>query len=281
MATNGAATNSSSSSASSNSGQPTAEQQLQQAGQGMNSIVQVFPPIVELNVGGVFYTTALTTLQREPDSLLGQMFSGKSKTPVLRDSKGKFFVDRDGVLFRYILDFLRNQKLVLPENFSERERLKKEADFFQLQEMIDSLTLPKSLSPVDPAYSVRTSVGTITVSYRGTFAFGRDGLADVKFRKLSRILVCGRVTLCREVFGETLNESRDPDRGAIDRYTARFFLKHTFLEQAFDMLVLAGYKCCGSCGNSTAGGIMVDKKPGMDNEEDRWNHYNEFVWVRE
>nr|XP_053629451.1 BTB/POZ domain-containing protein KCTD16-like [Cherax quadricarinatus] len=174
-----------------------------------------------------------------------------------------------------------NQKLVLPENFSERERLKKEADFFQLQDMIDSLSLPKSLSPVDPAYSVRTSAGTITVSYRGTFAFGRDGLADVKFRKLSRILVCGRVTLCREVFGETLNESRDPDRGATDRYTARFFLKHTFLEQAFDMLVLAGYKCCGSCGNSTAGGIMVDKKPGMDNEEDRWNHYNEFVWVRE
>lgn len=278
MATNGAATNSSSSSASSNSGQAVPEQP---AGQNMNAIVQVFPPIVELNVGGVFYTTALTTLQRVQESLLGQMFSGKSKTPVLRDSKGKFFIDRDGVLFRYILDFLRNQKLVLPENFSERERLKKEAEFFQLQEMLDSLTLPKSLSPVDPAYSVRTSVGTITVSYRGTFAFGRDGLADVKFRKLSRILVCGRVTLCREVFGETLNESRDPDRGAVDRYTARFFLKHTFLEQAFDMLVLAGYKCCGSCGSSTAGGIMVDKKPGMDNEEDRWNHYNEFVWVRE
>lgn len=41
--------------------------------------------------------------------------------------------------------------------------------------------------------------GYITVGYRGTFAFGRDGLADVKFRKLSRILVCGRVQLCREV----------------------------------------------------------------------------------
>ncbi|XP_066941040.1 BTB/POZ domain-containing protein KCTD12 [Macrobrachium rosenbergii] len=280
MATNGAPNNSSSSSASSNNSgqqQPSSDP----TGQSINSIMQVFPPIVELNVGGVFYTTALTTLQKEPDSLLGQMFTGKSKTPVLRDSKGKFFIDRDGVLFRYILDYLRNQKLVLPENFSERERLKKEADFFQLQEMIDSLTLPKSLSPVDPAFLVRTSVGTITVSYRGTFAFGRDGLADVKFRKINRILVCGRVTLCREVFGDTLNESRDPDRGATDRYTSRFFLKHTFLEQAFDMLVLAGYKCQGSCANGTAGGMMVDKKPGSDSEEDRWNHYNEFVWVRE
>jgi hypothetical protein len=46
-----------------------------------------FPPIVELNVGGVFYTTSLSTLVKEPDSLLGQMFTGKSKQPVLRDSK--------------------------------------------------------------------------------------------------------------------------------------------------------------------------------------------------
>ena len=46
-----------------------------------------FPPIVELNVGGVFYTTSLSTLVKEPDSLLGQMFTGKCKQPVLRDSK--------------------------------------------------------------------------------------------------------------------------------------------------------------------------------------------------
>ncbi len=72
-------------------------------------------------------------------------------------------------------------------------------------------------------------------------AFGRDGLADVKFRKISRILICGRVHLCREVFGETLNESRDPDHGQTDRYTSRFFLKHTFLEQAFDMLTEASF----------------------------------------
>jgi hypothetical protein len=123
------------------------------------------------------------------------------------------------------------------------------------------------------------SSGYITVGYRGTFAFGRDGLADVKFRKLSRILVCGRVALCREVFGETLNESRDPDRGASDRYSCRFFLKHTFLEQAFDMLQEAGFHCVASCGSGTAS-AGTDIKPGMDSEENRWNHYNEFVFVR-
>ena len=61
------------------------------------------------------------------------------------------------------------------------------------------------------------------MGYRGTFAFGRDGLADVKFRKISRILVSGRVRLCREIFGDTLNEGRDPDRagGLTDRYMVR------------------------------------------------------------
>ena len=68
--------------------------------------------------------------------------------------------------------------------------------------------------------------GTIMIGYRGTFSFGRESLSDVKFRKISRILVCGRVQLCREVFGDALNESRDPDHGVSERYTSRFFLKH-------------------------------------------------------
>jgi len=41
--------------------------------------------------------------------------------------------------------------------------------------------------------------GYITLGYRGTFGFGKDGLSDVKFRKLSRLIVSGKVALCREV----------------------------------------------------------------------------------
>ena len=73
--------------------------------------------------------------------------------------------------------------------------------------------------------------GFITLGYRGTFTSGRGDLADVKFRKLNRILICGRVGLCREAFGDTLNETRDPDRGSEDRYSARLFLKHSSLEK--------------------------------------------------
>ena len=51
-----------------------------------------------------------------------------------------------------------------------------------------------------PVYlCIANSQGYIVVGYRGTFAFGRD-MSDVKFRKLNRILVHGKVGLCKEVF---------------------------------------------------------------------------------
>ena len=61
-----------------------------------------------------------------------------------------------------------------------------------------------------------------------------------------------QVNLCREIFGDTLNESRDPDRGGLDRYTSRFFLKHTSLEQAFDMLLDQNFVLAGMCGTGTS-----------------------------
>ncbi|XP_015431011.1 PREDICTED: BTB/POZ domain-containing protein KCTD16 [Dufourea novaeangliae] len=240
---------------------------------------EAVPSVVELNVGGVFYTTALTTLTRESDSHLATLFSGK--TPVEKDAKGRYFLDRDGVLFRYVLDFLRNQALVLPEGFREKERLRQEANFYGLPGLERAVLENNCKFAGSLTMSGKRTSGYIIVGYRGSFAFGREGLADVKFRKLSRILVCGRVTLCRDVFGETLNESRDPDHGSSDRYTARFFLKHSSIEQAFDMLQEQGFKLAGSCGSGTAGGSAEQLKPGVDSEENRWNHYNEFVFVRD
>ena len=72
-------------------------------------------------------------------SLLGIIFSGKSKTPPLRDTRGRYFLDRDGHLFRYILDYLRNTKLVLPEDFSEKDRLQVEAEYYRLPGLVESV----------------------------------------------------------------------------------------------------------------------------------------------
>lgn len=225
--------------------------------------------VIELNVGGVHYTTTMQTLTSEKDSKLNSMFC-ENLNSLTKDSKGRYFIDRDGVLFRYILDYLRDSGVLLPEGFREKTRLRREAEHYQINGMIASMN--------EMAESHQT--GCITLGYRGSFQFGKDGLADVKFRKLSRILVCGRVAICREVFADTLNESRDPDHGGPDRYTSRFFLKHCFIEQAFDMLHEAGFRLAGACGSGTAGSA-AELKPGVDAEENRWNHYNEFVFIRD
>lgn len=244
-----------------------------------------FPAIVDLNVGGVHYTASLSTLTTDPNSLLGELFTGK--IPLSQDSQGRYFIDRDGILFRYIIEFLRNKKVLLPETFKESDRLRNEAEYYKLTDLVSQLSISKkfSLTPLSitppPASPAIGANGYVTVGYRGSFAFGRDGLADVKFRKLTRILVSGKVVICREVFGETLNESRDPDHGHDDRYTARYFLKHLCLEQAFDSLQEAGFRCVGSCGSGTSCAPSNEPvKPGIDSEETRWNHYNEFIFCR-
>ncbi|KAJ6215507.1 hypothetical protein RDWZM_010007 [Blomia tropicalis] len=174
------------------------------------------------------------------------------------------------------------QLSLLPTHGTEQQHQQQH----QLQQQQQQSVSPSSPSPNHfGGYGVARGTGGpgfITVGYRGSFAFGRDGLADVKFRKLTKILVMGKVAICREVFGDTLNESRDPDHGDDEnRYTARFFLKHLCLEQAFDCLQESGFRCVGSCGSGTASIPATEPvKPGIDSEETRWNHYNEFLFSR-
>lgn len=92
---------------------------------------------VSLNVGGEIYTTTLDTLTRYQDSMLGAMFTGQIST--LRDKRGNVFIDRDGKVFRYILNFLRSSSLDLPEGFSEMRLLRREADFFQIRPLLDEI----------------------------------------------------------------------------------------------------------------------------------------------
>uniref|UniRef100_A0A8C3CPE9 BTB domain-containing protein n=1 Tax=Cairina moschata TaxID=8855 RepID=A0A8C3CPE9_CAIMO len=100
------------------------------------------PAIVELNVGGQVYVTRRCTVVSVRDSLLWRMFSQQQPSELPRDSKGRFFLDRDGFLFRYILDYLRDLQLVLPEHFPERSRLQREAEYFQLPDLLHPYPYP-------------------------------------------------------------------------------------------------------------------------------------------
>lgn len=68
--------------------------------------------IVHLNVGGKLYTTSAATLKKFPYSELAKMGSEGYSANV--DEKGNYFIDRDGKLFRHILNFLREPEDLLP-----------------------------------------------------------------------------------------------------------------------------------------------------------------------
>ncbi|KAJ8406018.1 hypothetical protein AAFF_G00309060 [Aldrovandia affinis] len=231
------------------------------------------------------------------NSLLSRIFSNKKdhSNDLPRDPKGRYFIDRDGFLFRYVLDYLRDKQVVLPDHFPEKGRLKKEAEYFQLPELVRILTTddlkhspedyfhsdcedtsqgsdlriypPPSFIPADRKY------GFITVGYRASCTMGRESQADTKFRRVPRILICGRISLVKEVFGETLNESRDPDRPP-ERYTSRFYLKFKHLERAFDMLSECGFQMV-ACNSSVTASFV-----NQCTDDKIWSSYTEYVFYR-
>ena len=235
-----------------------------------NKTTSALPQVIELNVGGHYFTTSLSTLLYESGSVLSNMFTGNIR--VAKDSRGRYFIDRDGVLFRFVLDYLRNNNLTLPTNFDETERLLVEAEFYRLKGLCKLLKKPKVKESLRANGKQQQESGYITLCVRGTYAFGRDGIADVKFRKLQRIIVCGNVGLTREVFQDMLNETRDPDRD-LGCYSSRFYLKHPHLEMAFDKLHESNFKLV----TSAAGGAGYD----LESEETKWNHFTNYVFFRE
>lgn len=90
---------------------------------------------IHIDVGGILYTSSLETLTKYGESRLSKMFNGS--LPIVLDSlKQHYFIDRDGKLFRHVLNFMRTDTVVLPESFNDFEGLLNEAKFYELNEMV-------------------------------------------------------------------------------------------------------------------------------------------------
>lgn len=101
---------------------------------------------VELNVGGVRYTTSLATMLKDEGSLLHTMFKGQHA--LIPDTDGSYFIDRDGTQFRYILNYLRDGPASLQHmpfgDLRLLSEVRAEAEYYHLNGLADALRLKMS-----------------------------------------------------------------------------------------------------------------------------------------
>ncbi|RIA90695.1 BTB/POZ protein, partial [Glomus cerebriforme] len=67
-----------------------------------------------LNVGGIKYETRRSTLTAYPDTFLGTMFANRNLSLLHPKNENEYFIDRDGNLFRYVMQYYRTGKIYLP-----------------------------------------------------------------------------------------------------------------------------------------------------------------------
>ncbi|KAF6097787.1 TNF alpha induced protein 1 [Phyllostomus discolor] len=89
---------------------------------------------VQLNVGGSLYYTTVRALTRH-DTMLKAMFSGRME--VLTDKEGWILIDRCGKHFGTILNYLRDDTIILPQSRQEIKELMAEAKYYLIQGLVN------------------------------------------------------------------------------------------------------------------------------------------------
>eukprot|EP00033_Pygsuia_biforma_P003511 GCRY01003844.1.p1 GENE.GCRY01003844.1~~GCRY01003844.1.p1 ORF type:complete len:240 (+),score=44.21 GCRY01003844.1:191-910(+) len=112
------------------------------------STTSAFEEIIHLNVGGKLFSTTISTLRSEKNTMLDAMFSGRM--PLRKDENGRYFIDRNGKWFSYVLDYLRDlNSFIVPADGELRRILAREADYFQLEGLSSLLHAKNSEDPKD------------------------------------------------------------------------------------------------------------------------------------
>jgi hypothetical protein len=102
--------------------------------------------IITVNVGGVYFTTRLSTLAASDSFFSGCVNSHPECT--------ELFIDRDPTHFRHILNWMRGVHF-LPEDDSTLQELAYEADYYCLSPMKEAIVRTKD------RYSVARSIHAI------------------------------------------------------------------------------------------------------------------------
>lgn len=95
-------------------------------------MVNLDSEVVAINVGGTHHMmTERDVLRLCPGSTLEKMFNGMHE---LKKINEEVFLDRDGTTFQHLVNYLRNDREVLPEfaDYNDELHFFKELDFWKV-----------------------------------------------------------------------------------------------------------------------------------------------------
>lgn len=195
--------------------------------------------IVELNVGGSVYTTSRTTLLSCPDSMLARML--ESSVAIAVDNQQRLFIDRDGPLFRYILNFLRDKRLNLPERFEEYAQLYAEADFYRIDAI---MSIMEHLFHNKLKINVPTAKSLNSNSAESQFTFYYTIISRLHQGSVESIIGSIRVLTSLPCIGSNSRKFISSIVSANEKYIDAFICEFKFMH---DEQIL----CCKPCALST------------------------------
>ncbi len=198
------------------------------------------------------------------------MFNGS--IPIILDSlKQHYFIDRDGKIFRHILNFLRLGQLMLPDSFSDWDLLIEEAKFYDIPAMAKMVEHhrrerrdQRELEQQRSQGASSTAVATIGSSTGGSNGSDSSGYMDCVAIHISpdlgeRISLSADRSLLDEVFPELNNalmDGRNSGWNMDNRYVIRFplngFCKLNSV-QVFNRFLNHGFKIAAAIGGGVEG----------------------------
>ncbi|EEC14814.1 potassium channel tetramerization domain-containing protein, putative, partial [Ixodes scapularis] len=175
-----------------------------------------------------------------PESRLARMFNGS--IPIVLDSlKQHYFIDRDGKMFRHVLNFLRTNTVAVPADFPELELLYEEARYYDIP------ALTRQLEPLrEQAQQRRRAASCLALNISPDMG--------------ERIVISGERALVEQVFPEIAQALMDARSGVawnqdtkhVIRFPLNGYCKLNSL-QTITRLLNAGFRVMASNGGGVEG----------------------------